>query len=78
MSERRYTDRDANADRLRSLIAFMELRHTDAAEQLGCTRGALTNLLNGERTPGLALAARIERWTKGQVRAIDWVEVDDE
>jgi transcriptional regulator with XRE-family HTH domain len=43
------------------------------AERLGVSRSYLSDLLNGNRTPSLELAARIERMTGGEVPAVSWV-----
>jgi len=45
----------------------------DWAAALGISAPYLSDILNGNRLPSLALAARIERQTDGAVLAVSWV-----
>ncbi len=50
---------------------------TTWADRLGVSRSYLSDILNGNKTPSLDLAVRIERLTDGAVPARSWVpEVD--
>ncbi len=48
---------------LRQHIVNTGTRAAHLAEQLGISRGAMADILSGRRTPGLALALRIEAAT---------------
>lgn len=43
------------------------------AEEIRCSQSFLSDILSGRRRPSLGLAARIERATKGQIKAVSWV-----
>ena len=43
------------------------------ADRLGISKSFLSDLLNGNRTPSLELAVRIERMTEGAVPAACWI-----
>ena len=43
------------------------------AGRLGISKSFLSDLLNGNRTPSLDLAVRIERATGGRVPAASWI-----
>lgn len=47
------------------------------AARLGISRSYLSDILNGNRKPGLELAVRIERATGGEVPAAIWVPHGD-
>lgn len=49
------------------------LSQGELAALVGCTQPFVSALENGERTPGLELAAAIERLSFGVIRASDWV-----
>ncbi len=46
---------------------------TQWADRLGISRSYLSDILNGNKMPGLVLAAQIERETGGAVMAASWV-----
>jgi transcriptional regulator with XRE-family HTH domain len=46
---------------------------TQWADRLGISRSYLSDILNGNKMPGLVLAAAIERETGGMVMAASWV-----
>lgn len=43
------------------------------ADRLGISKSFLSELLNGNRTPSLDLAVRIERMTDGAIPASCWI-----
>ncbi|GLS87710.1 hypothetical protein GCM10010873_26840 [Cypionkella aquatica] len=43
------------------------------AKRIGVSKSYLSDLLNGNRQPGLDVAVRIERLTQGAVPATSWV-----
>jgi plasmid maintenance system antidote protein VapI len=43
------------------------------ADRLGISKSFLSEILNGNRTPSLDLAVRIERMTEGAVLAACWI-----
>lgn len=58
------------------LREYIERRNVDRREfaaTLGISRGFLSLLESGKRSPGLDLAVRIERMTAGAVPASSWV-----
>lgn len=65
-----------NTFKLRTLIEGNGKIQAWVAKELGCKRGTLTNIINKRKTPSLRLAAAIERWSNGYIKAVDWV-VDD-
>jgi len=49
------------------------MNRDEAAARLGVTRTHLDRLCRGDRRPGLDLAIRIERLSKGAISAAEWV-----
>lgn len=47
------------------------------ADRLGISKSFLSDLLNGNRTPSLELAVRIERMTEGAVPAACWIPLPE-
>jgi len=47
------------------------------AGRIGISRSYLSDILNGNKTPSLAVAARIERLTNGKVSAASLAETDN-
>lgn len=54
---------------LKEHLAQTGTTQRDFARQVGITEGYLSLILNGNKTPSLAVAARIERLTNGAVKA---------
>lgn len=59
--------------KLRTYLASTNTRQKDLARSLGVSVGYMSELVNGDKTPGLDLAVRIEDATGGQVPARSWV-----
>jgi hypothetical protein len=49
------------------------ISYAEAAKQLGITRSYVQMLAVGNATPQLALAGRIEDWTRGDVSMRSWL-----
>lgn len=49
-----------------------KMSYTEIAKLLGCSRQSVSNIANGHRTPGLALAQRIEKVSGGAVKVGSW------
>jgi transcriptional regulator with XRE-family HTH domain len=47
----------------------------DVAVKLGVSRTYLDKLCRGQHRPGLAMAFRIEKLTRGEIAASDWLNV---
>lgn len=62
--------------RLRRLLTRSGTTTAVFARHLGCSRPFVSLLLSGRKTPGLALAVRIQRVTCGAIRAEDWVPAE--
>lgn len=67
--------------RLVRFITERGLSQAGVGEVLGCSQALISKIVRGERTPGLALAFKIERetegWAEGPIRARDWTEEDE-
>lgn len=50
------------------------IKQKDLAKSLGVSNPYLCDIEKGKRTPGLALAVRIEDATKGAVPATSWIK----
>lgn len=59
-----------------SYITQSGLRPAIWASRFGISRGYLSDIMSGKKRPGLDLAFRIERETKGGVPASSWVSAD--
>lgn len=46
----------------------------DWADRIGVSKSYLSDLLNGKAVPSLAVAAKIERLTDGEVSASSWID----
>ncbi|HVF61693.1 MAG TPA: hypothetical protein VNJ70_17945 [Thermoanaerobaculia bacterium] len=57
----------------RYIFEVAALKLWQAAGRLEVTPGHLSNVIAGRDPVSLALAARIERWTNGEIPAVDWV-----
>jgi transcriptional regulator with XRE-family HTH domain len=55
-------------------MAARNLTDLAVAKQIGISRPYLTRIRKNERQPSLALAAKIEAWTEGEVKAVSMVE----
>jgi transcriptional regulator with XRE-family HTH domain len=69
---------DRARSRVRAWMAAEELTQSRAAERLGVSQGAVSQLLNGTTAaPSLALAQALERetagWDDGPIRTEEWV-----
>jgi transcriptional regulator with XRE-family HTH domain len=59
--------------KVRQWLEAEGLTQARAAERLGVSQGAVSQLLNGTTAaPSLGLAQALERETKGAIRATDW------
>jgi transcriptional regulator with XRE-family HTH domain len=58
--------------KLHTYLTAAGKKQSDLARELGVSRGYLSELVNGAKKPGLALATDIERATAGAVPASDW------
>lgn len=58
---------------LRKHLSSQNITQAAFADMLGISRGYLSEILSGEKTPGLELAVRIETATEGQVTARSWI-----
>jgi transcriptional regulator with XRE-family HTH domain len=58
--------------KLHTYLTAAGKKQSELAKELGVSRGYLSELVNGAKTPGLALATDIERATAGAVRASEW------
>jgi transcriptional regulator with XRE-family HTH domain len=54
---------------LSEYLSDKQISDKAAAEALGIDRSTVANLRTGRRRPSIAIAAKIEAWTKGKVRA---------
>lgn len=68
-------------ERFRRWVADLEregLNRTQVAAKIGCSEGGLSRVLSEKRGVGGAMAAKIERatkgWPEGPIRAVDWYE----
>lgn len=61
---------------LKSIILQSGEARTVWAARLGITKSYLSELLNGNRTPSLEVAVRIQRVTNGAVPAASWLPED--
>ena len=63
-------------DRLRRFRVDRELNHGALAVLCGCSQPQISRVLAGKRGVGIALAAGIERatkgWAGGQIKATEW------
>ena len=48
----------------------------EIADQLGCSRAFVSQLILGQKTPGLILAIHIERLTEGEIKPRDWFSMN--
>lgn len=53
-------------------------KRTVIAARLGISKSYLSDILNGNKTPSLDLAFRIERLTNGAVPASSWIATPDQ
>ncbi len=59
--------------KLRSYLKETGTRQAELAKRVGVSFGHMSALVNGDKTPGLELAVRIEDATEGRVPARSWV-----
>lgn len=62
------------ASRLTRWLEENEVSLSSFAKTVECSKSAAGALKLGTMTPGLKLAARIEKATNGEVPAVSWVE----
>lgn len=58
---------------LRSYISSSGAKKSALADALGISRGYLSELIGGTKTPSLDVAVRIQRLTGGEVSVEDWL-----
>lgn len=61
-------------EHLRDYLTKNDVRQAAFATGIGVSKGYVTELLNGSKTPSLQLAFRIEAATQGAVPASSWVQ----
>lgn len=57
---------------LSGYLAENRLSQSGFAKVIGVSKGYVTELLNGTKTPSLLIAVRIERATDGAIRVSSW------
>lgn len=62
---------------MKSWIKENMVRQADLAQRLNVSRGYLSELVNGNKTPSLEMAVRIECLTGGSVKPSDWFTQKD-
>lgn len=60
-------------EQLRTYLDQNDIRRSAFADAVGVSRGYVTELLNGSKTPGLHLAVKIASVTHGAVPPSAWV-----
>ena len=58
---------------LDTYLAQTGIRQSEIADNIGISRGYMSDLVAGEKTPSLKIALAIERVTAGAVPASCWV-----
>lgn len=58
---------------LRTFLAQTRTKQAELAKRVGVSCGYMSELVKGDKTPGLELAVRIEDATGGAVPARSWV-----
>lgn len=53
------------------------IRRAEFARRIGTSKGYLSDIANGNRTPSLELALRIERVTSGAVPVAAWAKSEN-
>jgi DNA-binding XRE family transcriptional regulator len=66
-------------ERLAAFIERMGLSKADVARELGVTYFAVYSWLESEhpRVPSWPLRFAIERWTEGEIKALDWKTAEE-
>ncbi|WP_298494543.1 helix-turn-helix transcriptional regulator [uncultured Maritimibacter sp.] len=59
---------------LKTYLSENAIPQKGMAVRLGISRGYMSEIVNGDKTPGLELAFAIERETAGAVPASSWIE----
>ena len=59
---------------LKQYLKYKELSQTEAAKQLDLPVLSVNRYCIGSRMPSIAIVVRIEKWSKGRVKAKDWVD----
>jgi DNA-binding transcriptional regulator YdaS (Cro superfamily) len=62
---------------LQSYIAEACLKQSALADTLGISRGYMSELVSGSKTPSLEIAVAIERATGGAVPAASWIKTGE-
>lgn len=63
----------AHMEQLRAYLEANNIRRSAFAESVGVSKGYVTELLNGSKTPGLQLAVKIDAETCGAVPPGSWI-----
>lgn len=63
--------------KLRTYLTHTRTKQAELAKRVGVSCGYMSELVKGDKTPGLELAVRIEDATCGQVPARSWVSPSD-
>jgi len=57
---------------LRTFLQKSGIKQSDLATRLGISRGYMSELVSGDKSPGRELAVKIERATRGGVPVQSW------
>lgn len=60
--------------KLHKFLATTQTTQTRIAAAVGVSRGYMSELVSGSKTPSLEVAVNIERFSRGAVPASSWVE----
>lgn len=63
--------------KLETYLSDRKIKHSDFAEKLGVSQVTVTRYVNGNRTPSLSMALKIEELTKRKVRVSDWYDLSE-
>lgn len=58
-------------------ISERKLTNTLVARELGVSKALVGDWLAGNLTPGAFLRLKIERWTGGAIKAVDWLSEEE-
>lgn len=61
-------------EKLKAYLASGQIKKSEFARKVGITPSALSDLLSGRRTPGLATAGRIAAASRGKVPVSSWLD----
>jgi transcriptional regulator with XRE-family HTH domain len=57
---------------IKSFLKSSGIKQAELADELGISRGYMSELANGDKSPGRELAVKIERVTRGAVPVASW------